>query len=174
MSRHVLQGPFLTRSDAAVLAHVSPRLVCHRPDLLRVGGRWLPEVYFAFQFDEHGVRPGLAAVVAKLKRTYCDRAVSEWLASPHPHLDNVTPIAYVNRGGPVEDVMAAAERDGPDLTQPEPSGGIRLTADHVGRRDSGPSSPRRGSRPARLGRGSLGSKSTVGRNRVRGGAALSG
>ena len=46
----VLQGPFLTRAEAAVRAGVDAAHISHRPDLLRLDGRWLEEVYFAFQF----------------------------------------------------------------------------------------------------------------------------
>jgi hypothetical protein len=113
MNQHILQGPFLTRAEASRLSHVPDRFLVHRHDLLHIGGRWLPEVYFAFQFDEHGVRPEFAHVVDRLKERYGDREICEWLATPQPELGFATPISFLNAGGDPELVLEAAVRDGP-------------------------------------------------------------
>lgn len=113
MNQHILQGPFLTRAEASRLSHVPDRFLAHRPDLLHIGGRWLPEVYFAFQFDEHGVRPEFAKVVQHLKEEYRDREICEWLATPQPELGFATPIGFLKGGGDPDLVLAAAVRDGP-------------------------------------------------------------
>ena len=113
MNQHILQGPFLTRAEASRLSHVPDRFLAHRPDLLHIGGRWLPEVYFAFQFDGHGVRPEFARVVEHLKERYGDREICEWLATPQPELGFATPIGFLKAGGDPDLVLAAAVRDGP-------------------------------------------------------------
>ncbi len=113
MNQHILQGPFLTRDEASLRSHVPVRFLAHRPDLLHIGGRSLPEVYFAFQFDHHGVRPEFACVVEHLKKTYADREICEWLATPQPELGFATPISFLNGGGDPDLVIEAAVRDGP-------------------------------------------------------------
>ena len=113
MNQHILQGPFLTRDEASQRSHVPVRFLAHRPDLLHIGGRSLPEVYFAFQFDHHGVRPDFACVVENLKKTYADREICEWLATPQPELGFATPISFLNGGGDPELVLEAAATDGP-------------------------------------------------------------
>jgi hypothetical protein len=109
----ILQGPFLTRAQAARRARVPSGLVLHRPDLLRVEGRWLQEAYFAFQFDLQGVRPELGAVVQDLKREYPDIAIADWLVRPSQLLGYSTPLKYLKSGGAVEKVMAASVDCGP-------------------------------------------------------------
>lgn len=113
MTSHVLKGPFLTRAEAAKRGEVSTELITHRPDLLRLGGKWLQEVYFAFQFDPGGVRPGLGMVVQTLKGEYADQAIAEWLALPHPELGFASPLDFLNAGGTVERVLVAATDEGP-------------------------------------------------------------
>ncbi len=94
MSQLVLQGPFLTRAQAARRARVPAPLLVHRPDLLRVGGRWLQEAYFAFQFDADGVRPELGYVVQNLNGTSTDVEIADWLVRPNRSLDNSTPLRF--------------------------------------------------------------------------------
>lgn len=108
----------MTALEAAARAHVPLELVRRRPDLLRLGGHSLPEVYFAFQFDESGVRPPVGTVVQRLKQTYQDRDISEWMATPHPDLEYVTPVGYLHHGGAIGTVMKAAAHDGPIATPP--------------------------------------------------------
>ncbi|MBT8203389.1 MAG: hypothetical protein HKN74_13695 [Acidimicrobiia bacterium] len=113
MSERILQGPFLTRKQAARRAGTPPDVLKHRPDLLVVEGEWLPEVYFAFQFDESGVRSDVAAVVKRLKPDFSDLAIEDWLVRPHRSLGLISPLRALNRGSSVDQVLAAAERDGP-------------------------------------------------------------
>jgi len=134
VTQRVLQGPFLTRAEAARRAKVPAQLLVHRPDLLKVGGRWLPEVYFAFQFDEHGVLPGLGSVVQSLKGKYTDIGIGDWLVRPNLSLGHSTPLRFLNGGGSVEQVISAATSEGPiaatvDRPQPEPVPGSRETPD---------------------------------------------
>lgn len=80
MSSIVLKGPFLDRATAARLSGIEPRELRIRPDVLRIGGRHLPEVYFAFQFDDDGLRPDLAAVVRRLRSEFDDEQIADYLA----------------------------------------------------------------------------------------------
>lgn len=113
MIDRILQGPFLTRAQAARRARTPARLLVHRPDLLRVDGRWLQEAYFGFQFDRDGVRPGLGQVVQSLKRGYSDIEIADWLVRPHGTLGYSAPLKYLKGGGKVERVLAAADSSGP-------------------------------------------------------------
>ena len=142
MSQLVLQGPFLTRAQAARRARVPASLLVHRPDLLRVGGRWLQEAYFAFQFDADGVRPDLGYVVHNLKGKCPDVEIADWLVRPNRSLDNSTPLRFLRSSGAVDRVMAAAERDGPIAVSPGPEGRLRPTQKPVE-----PDTSRRPSRP---------------------------
>lgn len=113
MSDSVLQGPFLTRRQAADRAEVPETVLVHRPDLLKVGSRWLPEVYFAFQFDRNGVRRDLGSVVQILKRKRSDMEIATWLVRPNSAFDLASPLKYLNSGGSVDRVVAAAEWGAP-------------------------------------------------------------
>ena len=117
MTGRILQGPFLTRAQVARRARVPSGLVLHRPDLLRVEGRWLQEAYFAFQFDRQGVRPELGAVVQDLKREYPDIAIADWLVRPSQLLGYSTPVKYLKSGGTVDRVLAASADRGPHLDE---------------------------------------------------------
>jgi hypothetical protein len=107
----------LTRAQAARRARVPSGLVLHRPDLLRVEGRWLQEAYFAFQFDRQGVRPELGALVQDLKREYADIAIADWLVRPSQLLGYSTPLKYLRSGGAVDRVLAASADRGPRLDE---------------------------------------------------------
>ena len=137
-----LQGPFLTRSEAARLARVDPTTLAHRPDLLRIGGTWLEESYFAFQFSKGGVRRELAVVVSQLRRVLDDAAAADWLITSNPHLYGTSPLVWLNHGGSVTRALTAipgppSDLDSPDETagpapemgrqrQPKPSGRLRV------------------------------------------------
>lgn len=112
MTERILQGPFYTRGQAARWAGIPADLVIHRPDLLRIDGEWLPEVYFSFQFDAHGVKPGIGRVVQMLKKTYRDIEIADWLVRPHPKL-NTSPLHFLKGNGSVEKVLDVAEVAGP-------------------------------------------------------------
>jgi hypothetical protein len=104
----VLVGHFLTRSQVAHLVAIDSREVVQRPDLLRIGGTWLEEVYFAFQFDTSGVRPSLGVVVADLRRVFDDEFIADWLVRPHGALSSTTPLAWLASGRPSEQVTTAS------------------------------------------------------------------
>jgi hypothetical protein len=109
----VLVGHFLTRKQAARRAGIAPWEVVDRPDLLRIGGTWLEEVYFAFQFDTAGVRQSLGMVVAHLRRMFDDEAIADWLVRPHSSLSTTPPLAWLASGGSSDGALAAAEFSGP-------------------------------------------------------------
>lgn len=98
MSERILVGHFLTRTDAANRAGVPSNQLVHRPDLLRIGGLWLEEVYFEFQFDRAGIRRGLGVVVEDLSRRFDDLVIADWLARPNWVLSGSTPLRWVASG----------------------------------------------------------------------------
>jgi hypothetical protein len=118
VSELVLQGPFLTRAQAARRAGVSAQVLVHRPDLLKVGGGWLQEVYFEFQFDPDGVRRDLGRVVQSLKPQRSDVVIGDWLVRPNRSLGHATPLRYLNGGGSVEQVVDVGEREVPTIASP--------------------------------------------------------
>lgn len=79
MSTIILRGPFLDRIDAARRAGIDPEELRYRPDVLRLGGRWLEEVYFAFQFDQVGLRPEIGRIVRALRKEYDDEEIADYL-----------------------------------------------------------------------------------------------
>jgi hypothetical protein len=83
-----------------------------RPDLLHIGGTWLEEVYFEFQFDESGIRSDLGDVVQTLRRSFDDLAIAEWLARPNEELAGATPLRRLSSGGRTEQLARAAESVG--------------------------------------------------------------
>ena len=80
MSTIVLKGPFIDRATAAQRSGIDPQELRIRPDVLRIGGRYLPEVYFAFQFDDDGLRLDLAAIVRRLRAEFEDEEIADYLA----------------------------------------------------------------------------------------------
>jgi hypothetical protein len=109
----VLVGHFLTRNQAARRVAVGREEVVQRPDLLRIGGTWLEEVYFAFQFDTRGVRQSLGVVVANLRHAFDDESIADWLVRPHAALSSATPLAWLASGGSWEQVTTASDLAGP-------------------------------------------------------------
>ena len=116
LSGPILVGHFLTRRQAARRAGVASGEVVDRPDLLRVGGTWLEEVYFAFQFDAGGVRQSLGIVVAHLRRVFDDEDIADWLVRPHPELSTTTPLVWLASGGSPDHVTTASQVVGPHET----------------------------------------------------------
>ena len=106
-------GPFLTRADAAARAGRHSRPVRLRPDLLRISSDWLPEAYFDFQFDDDGVRVELGDLVQSLKRDHDDISIADWLARPHPHLNTLSPLGWLEAGNKPRRITEAAEQAGP-------------------------------------------------------------
>jgi hypothetical protein len=109
----VLVGHFLTRRQVARRVAIDSEEVVQRPDLLRIGGTWLEEVYFAFQFDTSGVRQSLGVVVAHLRRVFDDESIADWLVRPHGELSSTTPLAWLASGGSSEQVTTASAIAGP-------------------------------------------------------------
>jgi hypothetical protein len=86
----------------------------HRPDLLRIGGTHLEEVYFAFQFDRTGIRRDLGRVVQRLHRNHDDVTIADWLARSNPALSHLSPLEWARSGGDPSRLLAAAESSPPD------------------------------------------------------------
>jgi hypothetical protein len=95
---HVYTGHFLTRTEAARRLGVRPDEVTARDDLLRVGGTWLEEVYFEFQFTSAGLRADLGRVVRELRTTFDDVTISDWLAMPNRVLRSASPLQWIAGG----------------------------------------------------------------------------
>ncbi len=113
MTERIFLGHFLTRVEAARRAGVSHEEVLQRPDLLHIGGTWLEEVYFAFQFNAHGIRPELGSIVRSLREQFDDIAIADWLARPNDLLSAYTPLHWLATGGDESQVADAAARAGP-------------------------------------------------------------
>ena len=109
MSEHILVGPFFTRGEVARRLGVPPEVVRHRPDLLRVESRWLPEVYFAFQFDGGKVRRDVGSVVMSLHSEGEDLDIADWLVRPNADLLGVSPLGALHAGIAPERVVRAMD-----------------------------------------------------------------
>lgn len=103
----------MSRESAARRAGVTCDEVQQRPDLLRIGGQWLPEVYFAFQFDDMGIKRDLGSVVVQLRRNYDDVEIADWLARPNQALDQLSPLRWSSGGRHRQKLAEAAVRAGP-------------------------------------------------------------
>lgn len=110
---HVYIGHFLTRIEAARRLGVRPQEVRGRDDLLRVGGTWLEEVYFEFQFTKVGFRADLGRIVRGLRRTFDDVTISDWLARPNRQLSSASPLQWVAGGLDTRVLSRAATLAGP-------------------------------------------------------------
>lgn len=113
MTERILVGHFLTREDAAERVGITPEEVMQRPDLLRVGGLFLDEVYFAFQFEGRTIRHDLGSVVRFLRTRFDDETVADWLARPNPTLGHMTPLRWVKAGHEGHMLVVAAHQNGP-------------------------------------------------------------
>jgi hypothetical protein len=113
MTERILIGHFLLRSDAARRAGVSAKELVQRPDLLRIGGAWLEEVYFEFQFDESGIRRALGSVVQTLRKEFDDLIVADWLVRPNEALTGATPLAAIAKGVKADHLAKAIANAGP-------------------------------------------------------------
>lgn len=97
MTDRLLVGPFLTRSEAAAIAGVPPAQLRHRPDLVKIGGRQLPEVYCRFQFDSGGIRRDIGVVVLAMHGRFDDLTIADWLVRTNPALLGESPLDRLNR-----------------------------------------------------------------------------
>jgi hypothetical protein len=113
MPERIHLGHSLTRPQAARRAGIPAEQLALRPDLLRIRGRWLGEVYYAFQFGEHGIRPDLADVVRSLHDQFDDTTIADWMARPNERLDGRTPVGWSISGGDRARLMKAAHDAGP-------------------------------------------------------------
>lgn len=98
----------MTRAEAARAAGVTTSEIRQRPDLLRIGGTHLEEVYHAFQFDQRGVRRELGLIVQDMKRRHSDIAIADWLVRPNPVLVGVSPLRWLEANGRHDRVFKAA------------------------------------------------------------------
>ncbi|MCL1593706.1 MAG: hypothetical protein M3132_05065 [Actinomycetia bacterium] len=110
---HVYIGHFLTRIEAARRLGVPSQDVSERDDLLRVGGTWLEEVYFEFQFTTLGFRDDLGRIVRELRRTFDDVTISDWLAQPNRLLRSASPLQWLASDLDVRLLSRAATVAGP-------------------------------------------------------------
>ena len=117
MNGLILQGPFLTRSEAARGAGLSASDVSHRPDLLRAGGRTYREAYFALQFDEMGIRDDIGRIVLALRGKMTDAAIADWLVRGSAALDGMSPLSWLNRGGDLGHLLALASEAAPSISK---------------------------------------------------------
>ena len=107
MIRCRLKGPFLTRSEAAAQSGLEVDDVPFRPDLLRIGGRMLPEVYFKFQFGTTGIRHEIGTVVLAMRGTFDDMTIADWLVRSNPALRGESPLERLLRTRSAAAVMEA-------------------------------------------------------------------
>ena len=108
MAESVLLGHFLTRREAAKLAGLDAVKLVTRQDLLRIGGRSLEEVYFAFQFGPGGIRPDIASVVSSLAGDWDHLTIAHWFSRENTKLDGLTPLGWIDGGRDVSHVLRAA------------------------------------------------------------------
>lgn len=113
MTERIVVGPCLTRAQAARRAGVSTDEVRHRPDLLRLGGRWLEETYLAFQFNDTGVRRDVGAVVLALKGRFADEEIADWLVRPNVALEHYSPLAWLRSRHQLAALAVAVRDAGP-------------------------------------------------------------
>jgi len=105
----ILHGPFLTRREAALRAGMSPAELRFHPGLLRLGGRIvLQEAYAGFQFDVHGIRDDLAAVVEVFGAGADPWEVCDWITRPNTALGGKSPLTFLDEGGGLQRVIGAA------------------------------------------------------------------
>jgi len=119
VTERILVGHFLTREDAAELVGIDPDEVVQRPDLLRIGGLFLEEVYFAFQFDGPTIRHDLGSVVRMLRKHFDDETVADWLARPNATLAHMTPLRWAKAGHDGHMLVVAAHENGPTAPEEE-------------------------------------------------------
>lgn len=121
MPERIHLGHSLTRLQAARRAGIPAEQLALRPDLLRIRGRWLGEVYYEFQFGEHGIRPDLADVVRSLHDQFDDMTIADWMARPNERLDGRTPVRWSTSGGDRAQLMQAAQSAGPVTAREAPA-----------------------------------------------------
>lgn len=114
MIRAVLQGPFLTRAEAAERSGLSADDMPFRPDLLRIGGRSLPEAYFQFQFGPAGIRNEIGTIVLAMRGSFDDIAIADWLVRSNPALRGERPLDRLLRTQATATVLEALHATAPE------------------------------------------------------------
>ena len=107
VSGFTLSGHHWTRDFAAQHLGVQPSTLASRSDLLKIGGRWLEEVYPTVQFAPEGLNEGVAGIVGHLSDDLDPSCVCDWLGRPNVKLSGSTPIEWVDSGRPLAKVLEA-------------------------------------------------------------------
>lgn len=108
MTGLVLQGPFLTRHQAADHLATTPREVVARPELLRIHGL-LQECYFAFQCRADPVGRDVGRVVLAMKGRAGDLVIADWFIRSNPQLKETAPLTWLEQRWGLPPVLRAAE-----------------------------------------------------------------
>jgi hypothetical protein len=93
----VLQGPFLTRKQAARALGVDRDQIRGRPDLLRVTGL-LEECYFEFQCQSDRLMKDVGRVVLAMRGQLTDIEIADWMVRQNSDLREMTPLAWIQHG----------------------------------------------------------------------------
>lgn len=103
----MLQGPFLTRTEAARALGIRKSEVVLRPELLRVTGL-LEECYFEFQCRSERVSRDLGRLVLSLRGSADDLTIADWLVRQNLQLKEVSPLVWIEQGWGLGPVLRAA------------------------------------------------------------------
>lgn len=106
MKTIVLQGPFLTRTQAAGVLGISKSEIQKRAELLSVSGL-IQECYFEFQCRSDPVAKDLGRIVLALRGLMSDLEIADWLIRQSPALEGLSPLAWLERGLQLSPVLAA-------------------------------------------------------------------
>ena len=112
VSGFILSGHHWTRDFAAQHLGVQPSTLASRSDLLKIGGRWLEEVYPTVQFAPDGLNESVTGIVARLSDDLDPSCVCDWLARPNSKLSGSTPVEWVTAGRPLATVFEAVPDSG--------------------------------------------------------------
>lgn len=107
MSTLVLQGPFLTRRQAAHALGMRTGEIVARPEMLRITGL-LEECYFEFQCRSDARTLDLGRVVLSMRGWGDDLVIADWLVRQNLHLKDMTPLAWIEQGWGLGPVLGAA------------------------------------------------------------------
>jgi hypothetical protein len=108
MSELIMQGPFLTRRQAAALIGLPMGELSGHPELLHVSGL-LEECYFAFQCRPDAVGRDIGRVVLAMRSFTSDQQIADWLVRQNPDLKETSPLEWLQRRWGSSHVMKAAE-----------------------------------------------------------------
>lgn len=105
MSGFTVSGHHWTRGFTAQHLGVAPATLASRSDLLRIGGRWLEEVYPDIQFSADGVNENVTGIVSCLSDDLDASMVCDWLMRPSVKLSGATPVEWIDSGRPIAKVL---------------------------------------------------------------------